>query len=312
VLERLARIKQDNKRDLAALVEQRCHVTLDPESLFVIQIKRIHEYKRQLLACLGIIAQYLQLKDDPQREFVPRSYLFAGKAAAGYAMAKLQIRFINDVAAVINHDPAIRDRLKIAFVPNYGVSLAQTIIPAANVSLQISQAGKEASGTSNMKFALNGAVTLGTLDGANVEIRDAVGHEHFFLFGLRVEEVQALVQAGYQPGPFIEQSPMLKRVIELIDSDFFSLGDPARYRPLVDYLRGPDPFMICADFEAYLGAEAEAAALYRKPREFACASLMNVAGGGAFSSDATIAAYAREIWNVHPVKADLSLVGNDR
>jgi starch phosphorylase len=312
VLERLACIKQDNKRDLAALVEQRCHVTLDPESLFVIQIKRIHEYKRQLLACLGIIAQYLQLKDDPEREFVPRSYLFAGKAAAGYAMAKLQIRFINDVAAVINNDPEVRNRLKIAFVPNYGVSLAQTIIPAANVSLQISQAGKEASGTSNMKFALNGAVTLGTLDGANVEIRDAVGHEHFFLFGLRVEGVQALVRAGYQPGPFIEQSPMLKRVIELIDSAFFSLGDPARYGALVDYLRGPDPFMICADFDAYLAAEAEAAELYRNPREFARASLMNVAGAGAFSSDATIAAYAREIWNVHPVKADLSLVGNDR
>jgi starch phosphorylase len=312
VLDRFAAIKQENKRDLAALVEQRCHVALDPSSLFVIQIKRIHEYKRQLLACLGIIAQYLLLKDDPQRAFVPRSYLFAGKAAAGYATAKLHIRFINDVAAVINHDPEIQGRLKLAFVPNYGVSLAQTIIPAADVSLQISQAGKEASGTSNMKFALNGAVTLGTLDGANVEIRDAVGHDNFFLFGLRVEEVQALLRAGYRPATFIERSPMLRRVIELIDSDFFSLGDPERYRPIAEYLRGPDPFMVCADFDAYLAAEARAAELYQQPREFARAELLNVAGAGAFSSDATIAAYAREIWNVHPVKVDLGLVGHDR
>jgi starch phosphorylase len=312
VLERLSFIKQSNKRALAKLVEERCQITLDPRSMFVIHVKRIHEYKRQLLACLGIIAQYLRLKDDPSREIVPRSYLFAGKAAAGYATAKLHIRFINDIAAVINSDPEVRGRLKLAFIPNYGVSLAQTIIPAADISLQISQAGKEASGTSNMKFALNGALTLGTLDGANVEIREQVGAENFLLFGLTVEEVRALQRRGYQPSEFIARSPELKRVIDLIDTDFFCLGDPERYKSIAWYLREPDPFMVCADFDAYVAKEQEAAEWYTDRERFARASLHNIAGSGAFSSDATIAAYAREIWGVEPVKADLTLVGPDR
>jgi glycogen phosphorylase len=312
VLERLTQIKQSNKRALAKLVHERCGVTLDPSSMFVIQVKRIHEYKRQLMACLGIIAQYLRLKDNPNQEIVPRSYLFAGKAAAGYTTAKLHIRFINDIAAVINNDPEVRGRIKVAFIPNYGVSLAQTIIPAANISLQISQAGKEASGTSNMKFALNGALTLGTLDGANVEIREQVGPENFLLFGLTVEEVRALNQRGYRPSEFIAKSPELKRVIDLIDTDFFCLGDPERYQSIAWYLREPDPFMVCADFDAYVAKEQEAADWYQNPEAFARASLHNIAGSGAFSSDATIAAYAREIWNVQPVKADLTLVGPDR
>jgi glycogen phosphorylase len=312
VLDRVTQIKQLNKRALAKVVQERCHVTLDPGSMFVIQVKRIHEYKRQLLACLGIIAQYLRLKDNPNMEMVPRTYLFAGKAAAGYATAKLHIRLINDIAAVINNDPAVRGRIKVAFIPNYGVSLAQVIMPAANISLQISQAGKEASGTSNMKFALNGALTLGTLDGANVEIRQSVGAENFLLFGMTVDEVQALWARGYHPSGFIAQSPELKRVVDLIDSDFFCLGDAERYKSVAWYLRQPDPFMVCADFDSYLAKEQEAADWYARPRDFARASLMNVAGSGTFSSDATIAAYAREIWNVQPVKADLSLVGPDR
>jgi starch phosphorylase len=219
---------------------------------------------------------------------------------------------INDIAAVINHDPEVRGRIKVAFIPNYGVSLAQAIIPAANISLQISQAGKEASGTSNMKFALNGALTLGTLDGANVEIREAVGPENFLLFGLSVDEVRTLGQRGYHPSDFIAQSPELSRVVDLIDSDFFCLGDPERYQSVAWYLRQPDPFMVCADFDAYVTKEQEAADWYRDSRSFARAALLNVAGSGRFSSDATIAAYAREIWNVQPVKADLTLVGPDR
>ncbi len=305
VLEQIRHIKQENKRDLVPLVEKLTSVRIDPSSMFVIQVKRIHEYKRQLLACLGIIADYVQARERPDLELSPRTYLFAGKAAAGYAMAKLHIRLISDVAAVINADPLVRERIKVAFVPNYGVSLAQAIIPAADVSLQISLAGKEASGTGNMKFAINGAVTLGTLDGANVEIRDAVGPEHFLLFGMKVDEVQALWRRGYVPEAFIAQSAELARVVDLLDSGFFSFGDPERYRPIVDYLRNADPFMICADFAAYRDAQRRANELYRDPRAFAQSSLINTAGGGVFSSDDTIAAYAKDIWDVRAVKVDM-------
>ncbi len=309
VLDRVSWIKLANKRRLAREIHARCGVRVDPSSMFVIQVKRIHEYKRQLLACLGIIARYLQIKDNPEAEVVPRTYVFSGKAAAGYGVAKLHIRLINDLAHVINADPEVRDRLKVAFIPNYGVSLAQLIIPAADVSLQISQAGKEASGTGNMKFALNGALTVGTLDGANVEIRDAVGHDQFFVFGLTVEEVKALAARGYRPGDFIERSELLARAIELLDSDFFCLGERERYASVARYLRGPDPFMVCADFDAFERAEADAGRLFTDRVGWARASLLNTAGAGRFSSDATIAAYAREIWNLQPVKADLSKLG---
>jgi starch phosphorylase len=305
VLERVREIKLQNKQQAAPLIDKLCHVKLDPSSMFVIQMKRIHEYKRQLLACLGIIAHYLHMRDDPDMEFAPRTYIFAGKAAAGYATAKQHIRLINDVAAVINNDPLVKDRIKVAFVPNYGVSLAQAIIPACDVSLQISLAGKEASGTGNMKFALSGAVTLGTLDGANVEIRDAVGPEHFLLFGMQVPEVQRLQAAGYLPKTFIQRSSDLGRVIELLESGFFSFGDVYRYAQVVHYLRNQDPFMICADFDAYMDAQDRAAALYADPRKFAQTSLINTAGGGRFSSDDTIAEYASDIWNVKPVKLEL-------
>ena len=307
-LDALWRVKQQNKADVVALVEARTGVVLPPEAMFVAQIKRIHEYKRQLLACLQIVSHYLTLKREPEAPHTPRAYIFAGKAAPGYFMAKLHIRLLNDVAAVINADPAVRGRLSMAFVPNYGVSLAQTIIPSADVSLQISTAGKEASGTSNMKFALNGALTLGTLDGANVEIRDAVGHDNFFLFGMTTPEVAALRASGYRPGDFIAKSPALEQALELIESGFFSLGDRDRYKPVLDNLKWDDPFMICADFEAYIAAEARAAAAYLSPRDWSRRALFNIMGASRFSSDATIRQYASEIWGIVPVKTDLSLV----
>ena len=307
-LDALWRVKQQNKADVVALVEARTGVTLPAEAMFVAQIKRIHEYKRQLLACLQIVSHYLALKRDPDAPQTPRAYIFAGKAAPGYFLAKLHIRLLNDVAAVINADPAVRGRLSMAFVPNYGVSLAQTIIPSADLSLQISTAGKEASGTSNMKFALNGALTLGTLDGANVEIRDAVGHDNFFLFGMTTPEVAARRAAGYRPGDFIAQSPALAQALDLIESGFFSLGDRDRYKPVLDNLKWDDPFMVCADFDAYVAAEARAAAAYLSPRDWSRRALFNIMGASRFSSDATIRQYASEIWGLVPVKTDLALV----
>jgi starch phosphorylase len=303
LLSALSDIKRNNKRTLAAMLPRLTGVSVDPNSMFITQIKRIHEYKRQLLACLELVAHYISLKDQPNQAVVPRTYIFAGKAAPGYMMAKLHIRLINDIASVINADAATREYLRVVFVPNYGVSLAQSIIPAADVSLQISQAGKEASGTSNMKLAMNGALTVGTLDGANVELREAVGADNFFLFGLTVEEVRALYRSGYDPKRFIGQSHGLQRALELLDSDFFCLGDPGRYAGVVRPLRDNDHYMACADFESYRAALGGAADLYRSPRDYARRALFNIVGGSAFSSDATISAYAREIWNLAPVKA---------
>jgi starch phosphorylase len=309
LLDALHAVKQANKREVAELVRRRVGIELPIDAMFVVQIKRIHEYKRQLLACLQIIAHYLALKREPGLATVPRVYLFAGKAAPGYVMAKLHIRLLNDVAAVINADPAMHGRLAMAFVPNYGVSLAQTIIPAADLSVQISTAGKEASGTSNMKFAMNGALTLGTLDGANIEIRDAVGHDNFFLFGLTADEVVSTRNAGYNPRGYIARNPVLSEAIELIESGFFSLGERDRYRPIFEGLRGHDPYMVCADFEGYLTKEAEAADLYRDAREWSRRALFNIAGSSRFSSDATIRLYASEIWGLAPVKTDFALLG---
>ena len=240
---------------------------------------------------------------------MPRAYLFAGKAAPGYVMAKLHIRLLNDVAAVINADPSMHGRLAMAFVPNYGVSLAQAIIPAADLSVQISTAGKEASGTSNMKFALNGALTLGTLDGANIEIRDAVGHENFFLFGLTADEVVATRAHGYDPRYYIARTPALAEAMELIESGFFSLGERDRYRPILDGLRYSDPYMLCIDYDGYVAQEAAAAEVYRDAREWSRRALFNIAGSSRFSSDATIRQYASEIWGLSPVKTDFGLLG---
>jgi starch phosphorylase len=308
LLDSLHAVKQANKRDLTQLVRHRTGVGLAADAMFVVQVKRIHEYKRQLLACLQIVAQYLALKRDPAAAAVPRAYVFAGKAAPGYQMAKLHIRLINDVAGVINTDPAVQGRLAVAFVPNYGVSLAQAIIPAADLSVQISTAGKEASGTSNMKFALNGALTIGTLDGANVEIREAVGPDNFFLFGLTAGEVAAARAGGYRPADVIAADPVLDEVLSLIASGFFSLGDRDRYRPVVDNLRYDDPYMVCADFDAYRTCEARAAAAYTDRTTWSRMALANIIGGSRFSSDATIRRYAKEIWGLEPVRTNLSLV----
>jgi starch phosphorylase len=309
LLDALHAVKQANKREVAELVRRRVGIDLPIDAMFVVQIKRIHEYKRQLMACLQIVAHYLALKRDPGAAAVPRVYIFAGKAAPGYVTAKLHIRLLNDVAAVINADPAMTGRLAMAFVPNYGVSLAQTIIPAADLSVQISTAGKEASGTSNMKFAMNGALTLGTLDGANIEIRDAVGHENFFLFGLTADEVVQKRNAGYDPSGYIARNPVLAEAIELIESGFFSLGERDRYRPISDGLRWHDPYMVCADFDGYLTKEAEAADLYRDAREWSRRALFNIAGSSRFSSDATIRLYASDIWGLTSVKTDFALLG---
>ncbi len=308
LLNDLQQVKRENKKDLVRLIQKRCGVELPETAMFTTQVKRIHEYKRQLLACLQIVAHYIKLKRSDASDEVPRAYIFAGKAAPGYTMAKLHIRLLNDVASVINSDPMMKDRLAMAFVPNYGVSLAETIIPASEVSLQISTAGTEASGTSNMKFALNGALTIGTLDGANVEIRDEVGPENFFLFGMTTPEVAALRQAGYSPTPYINANPMLAEAIDLIGSGFFSLGDKDRYKAIVDTLRGLDHYMVCADFEAYVAAEALAAQCYRDQRDWSRRSLFNIVGGSRFSSDNTIRQYADEIWNIVPVKTDLQSV----
>ncbi len=306
LLDAIGAIKYENKRLLATRLHRLTGVQIDPKAMFIAQIKRIHEYKRQLLACLEAIAHYLSLKHAPgDRSQTPRVYIFAGKAAAGYAAAKAHIRLINDIAEVVNADPETSDRLKMLFVPNYSVSLAQAIIPAVDVSLQISQAGKEASGTSNMKLALNGALTVGTLDGANVEIREAVGPAHFFLCGHTLEQVEDLRRAGYAPEPYIARTPDLSRALHVLRTGFFSLGDELRYAHTVDDLRRHDPYMVCADFESYATAMSEAAIVFRTPREWARRSLYNIVGASAFSSDATIRAYASEIWGLTPVTGDV-------
>jgi glycogen phosphorylase len=305
LLDGLSAIKQENKRLLAACLKRLTGIEVDPRSMFIAQIKRIHEYKRQLLAALEAISHYISLKQSPSvRSQTPRVYIFAGKAAAGYAVAKNHIHLLNDIADVLNADPETNDRLKMVFVPNYGVSLAQVIIPAVDVSLQISQAGKEASGTSNMKLALNGALTVGTLDGANVEIREAVGEANFFLCGLELEEVQALQRQGYDARKFIASSPRLQHALHLLESGFFSVGDEGRYVSVVDNLRNHDHYMVCADFESYCASMAEAAEVFGKPREWARRSLFNIVGAARFSSDATIRAYAREIWQLTPITDD--------
>jgi len=309
-LDALWAVKQANKADLAKLVRARTGVTLPSDALYVAQVKRIHEYKRQLLAALHVVSLYIALKRKPKGEFVPRVYIFAGKAAPGYAVAKLHIRLINDIAAMINADPAVRGKLTVVFLPNYGVSLAQSIIPAADLSVQISTAGKEASGTSNMKFALNGALTIGTLDGANVEIREAVGADNFFLFGLRADEVAALRSRGYTPASFIARSPALAEALALIESGFFSLGEPTRYGAVLESLRQHDPYMICADFEGYAACEARAAEAYRDRRGWSQSVVHNIAGTSRFSSDNTVRQYANEVWGIEPLSVDVGLLAD--
>ena len=295
--------KQANKQRLAQWLESQMGLTVSTDALFDVQVKRIHEYKRQLLNLLHVVSRYLRLLDDPTSVAVPRVVLFAGKAASAYHTAKQIIRLINDVAATVNADPRIGDRLKVVFVPNYSVSLAELIIPAADLSEQISTAGTEASGTGNMKFALNGALTIGTLDGANVEILQQVGADNIFIFGHTTPEVQALRSAGYQPREWMERNPDLQRVLEAIRDGRFSPAEPSRYQGLYDMLvNWGDHYLLLADYAAYLEAQQAVDRAYLDRAAWGRQAIANVAGMGLFSSDRTIAEYAREIWTCAPVR----------
>jgi starch phosphorylase len=298
-----AAVKRACKLRLAERVARVAGVVIDPDSLFDVQVKRIHEYKRQLLNLLHVVHRYQAILANPAADWVPRTVIFAGKAASSYAMAKNIIRLIHDVAAVINADPRVAGRLRVAFLPNYGVSLAEVIMPGAELSQQISTAGTEASGTGNMKLALNGALTIGTDDGANIEIRERVGDENIFIFGLRTPEVQALRAQGYQPMRLYEGNPALRQVLDAIAGGAFSPEEPGRHRGLVDALLwGGDHYLLLADFADYLQAQARVDQLYRQPAEWAARAIANVAGMGAFSSDRSIREYASRIWRVEPLR----------
>ncbi|HBU3484298.1 TPA: glycogen phosphorylase [Klebsiella pneumoniae] len=295
--------KFENKQRLASYIAQQLNVVVNPKALFDVQIKRIHEYKRQLMNVLHVITRYNRIKADPQAEWVPRVNIFAGKAASAYYMAKHIIHLINDVAAVINNDPQIGDKLKVVFIPNYSVSLAQLIIPAADLSEQISLAGTEASGTSNMKFALNGALTIGTLDGANVEMQEHVGEENIFIFGNTAEEVEELRRSGYKPREYYEQDEELHQALTQIGSGVFSPAEPGRYRDLLDSLINfGDHYQVLADYRSYVDCQDRVDELYQNPEEWAYKAMLNIANMGYFSSDRTIQEYAKYIWHIDPVR----------
>jgi glycogen phosphorylase len=298
---RFAACRRAAKVRLGRVIAERVGHIVNPDALFDVQIKRIHEYKRQLLNILQTVAEYNAIRAQPHHRWVPRLKILAGKAAPGYAQAKQLIRLACDVAHVINTDPSVGEALRVVFLANYNVSLAEMVIPAADLSEQISTAGMEASGTGNMKMALNGALTIGTLDGANVEIRERVGAANMFIFGLTAEEVEARRRRGLDAYDVIAASPALAQAMEAIRSGLFSPGEPDRYRPLMDQLAARDPFMVCADFDAYAAQQAEADALWQAPPRWWRAALLNTAHVGWFSSDRTIAQYAEEIWHVAPV-----------
>ena len=294
--ERLRMIKRVNKLPLARLINDQLGLLVDPGAIFDVQIKRIHEYKRQLLNLLETVALYNAMRADPTREWVPRVKIFAGKAAASYAAAKLIVKLAHDIAEVINRDPLVRDLLKVVFLANYNVSLAELIIPAADLSEQISTAGMEASGTGNMKLALNGALTIGTLDGANIEIRDRVGADNLFVFGLGADEVARLRRAALDGARTIAPSPALSEVLEMIETGLFSPGEPHRFAMLTDRLRRSDDYMVVADFDSYWQAQRGVDELWRKPDAWAGACIRNIAGMGWFSADRAINEYARSVW----------------
>lgn len=299
--ERFAAQRRANKVALSKIVRQRLGIVLDPDALFDVHIKRIHEYKRQVLNILEAVSVYDAIRAQPMRDWIPRVKIFAGKAAASYATAKLIIRLANDVAQIINSDPTVRGLLKVVFLPNYNVSLAERIIPAADLSEQISTAGMEASGTGNMKFALNGALTIGTLDGANVEIREKVGAENIFIFGLTADEVEAHRRQGIDGRPAIERSDKLAEVLDAISSGVFSPDEPDRYRGLVEMLRYNDYFLVTADFDSYYECQRSVFRRWRDKHAWWQSAALNTAHMGWFSSDRTISEYAGEIWNV-PVR----------
>jgi starch phosphorylase len=292
----------NNKKRLAALIKERTGIAVDPASLFDVQVKRIHEYKRQHLNVLHIITLYNRIKKDPRKDIVPRAFIFGGKAAPGYYMAKLIIKLINSVAEVVNNDADMAGRLKIAFFPDFNVKNAHHIYPAADLSEQISTAGKEASGTGNMKFSMNGALTIGTLDGANVEIREEVGAENFFLFGLTAEEVLGVKTKGYVPRSFYESNTNLREAIDQIRAGHFSKGDKDLFAPLVDNLLNYDPFLLLADYQSYIDCQDRVSTAYRDQENWVRMSILNVASMGKFSSDRSIREYCENIWKVKSLK----------
>jgi starch phosphorylase len=295
-------VKRKGKEKLAAILVDRAGVKADPDALFDVQAKRIHEYKRQHLNVLNVVARYLRIKENPRAEVQPRLFLFAGKAAPGYFLAKLIIKMIHSVGEVVNADPEVRGRLRVAFLPDFNVGSAQNVYPAADLSEQISTAGKEASGTGNMKFALNGALTIGTLDGANVEIREHVGAANFFLFGLTAEQVAARWAAGYSPATELAASAELRRVLAAVAEGMFSSGDRELFRPLVDNLILHDPFLVLADFAEYVACQDKVNAAYADQESWTRKSILNVARMGWFSSDRSIREYCERIWKVKPVR----------
>ena len=298
-------VKLANKTDLAWLIRARTGVAVDPASLFDIQVKRIHEYKRQHLNVLHIITLYNRLKRTPALDITPRTFIFGGKAAPGYDMAKLIIKLINSVAEVVNRDPDVADRLKVVFFPNFNVKNAQKIYPAADLSEQISLAGKEASGTGNMKFALNGALTIGTLDGANVEIREEVGPKNFFVCGHTVEEVQELKSRGYDPWSSYRDNPELRETLDLVSSGFFSPKDRGLFKPLVDSLLYRDDYLLLADYQSYVERQDEVGRAFKDQERWTRMSILNTARMGKFSSDRAIREYCRDIWQAQPMEVDL-------
>jgi len=299
------RIKHANKTTLAQHIEQRTGVIVDPAAIFDVQVKRIHEYKRQHLNILHVIGLYHRLKTDPKFSMEPRVFVFGGKAAPGYYLAKLIIRLITAAAEIINRDPGVRDLIKVVFLPNFNVTNGQHIYPAADLSEQISTAGKEASGTGNMKFQMNGALTIGTVDGANIEICEEVGFENFFLFGLEAHEVAARRDAGYRPMEFLEGNEELLAVLDLIRDGFFSRGNSDQFQPLIDNLVHHDPYFVIADYQSYADCQGLVDQSYRDKEAWSRMSILNSARSGKFSSDRTIREYCRDIWQATPVRVQL-------
>ena len=298
-------IKHQNKERLAAYIYKTLGVAVDPGSMFDVLVKRLHEYKRQHLKVLHILTLYKRIQQNPDIAMQPRTFIFGGKAAPGYRMAKLIIKLIHSVAGVIHGDPLVRDRLKVVFLPNFNVKLGQRVYPAADLSEQISLAGLEASGTGNMKFAMNGALTVGTLDGANIEIREEVGAENFFLFGLTAEEVEQRKSEGYHPRAFYESNPHLREVIDALASGEFSRGDRGLFEPLIHSLLTCDPYMLLADYQSYIDCQDQVDLAYQDPDHWTRMSILNVARIGKFSSDRAIRDYCSEIWKTWPVKIEI-------
>ncbi|XP_062912407.1 glycogen phosphorylase, brain form [Mobula hypostoma] len=296
----VANVKQENKLKFAAYLEKEYKLKINPSSIFDVHVKRIHEYKRQLLNCLHVIVLYNRIKKEPNKPFVPRTVLIGGKAAPGYHMAKMIIKLITSVGNVVNNDPIVGDRLKVIFLENYRVSLAEKVIPASDLSEQISTAGTEASGTGNMKFMLNGALTIGTMDGANVEMAEEAGEENLFIFGMRVEDVEALDKKGYNAREYYDKLPELRQAVDQISNGYFSMKEPGLFKDVVNMLMHHDRFKVFADFEAYVKCQEKVSELYKSSKDWTKMVIKNIANAGKFSSDRTIKEYAREIWGVEP------------